>query len=96
MCAVLTLQPQLGASTHKDRIPTLLARITNFWQLERKAEAVEQQDIAAAQAYSLEAEEARATERAAKQVQTPSVTSASGALWIYPLHRHIGNDDDRA
>ena len=52
------------------KVPTLLARITNFWQLERKAEAVEQQDIAAAQAYSLEAEEARATERAAKQVAT--------------------------
>ncbi len=24
------------------------------------------------------------------------VAAASGALWIYPLHRHIGNDDDRA
>jgi hypothetical protein len=24
------------------------------------------------------------------------VAAASGALWVYPLHRHIGNDDDRA
>lgn len=24
------------------------------------------------------------------------VAAASGALWIYPLHRHIGHDDDRA
>jgi len=24
------------------------------------------------------------------------VAAASGALWIHPVHRHIGNDDDRA